>query len=68
MTDWTPWAFVMMVGTFVTFWSLLRDVSQTPAGDTLDLRVTKLFFWATVVLSVGVFSLYLLFGEGWLWY
>lgn len=68
MTDWLPWGAVVMAGTFSTLGLVLRAVGRTPAGEKPDLRAARWALLATVVLSLGVYAMYLLTGEGWVWY
>jgi hypothetical protein len=68
MTDWLPWGFVLMAGTFTTLALALRGIQRTAVGDHPDLRNAWWSLGATVALSLGVYALYLLFGERWVWH
>lgn len=68
MTDWLPWAAVLMAGTFATLGLLLRQLGRTPVGQVPDLRSARMALAATIVATLAVYALYLLFGERWIWY
>jgi hypothetical protein len=68
MTDWLPWGFVFMAGTFATIGLALRSLARTPAGGSVDLRAAWWALALTVVASFGVWFLYVFWGEGWVWY
>lgn len=68
MTDWLPWGAVLMAGTFATLALLLRAVGRAAPGRPPDLRAAWAAFALTVVAALAVYALYLLFGEGWVWY
>jgi hypothetical protein len=68
VTDWLPWGAVVMAGTFSTLGLTLRAVGRAPAGQAPDLRAARWALLATVLLSLAVYSLYLLTGEDWVWY
>jgi hypothetical protein len=68
MTDWLPWGFVFMVGSFATLYFSLQAIEKTPVGQTPNLRKAKLAFNITIALSLLVYSMYLAYGEAWIWY
>jgi uncharacterized PurR-regulated membrane protein YhhQ (DUF165 family) len=68
MTDWLPWGAVVMAGTFTTLALVLRALGRTPAGQVPNLRAAWIALVVTIVLSLAVYSLYLLTGEDWVWY
>lgn len=68
MTDWLPWGAVVMAGTFATLSLTLRAIGKAPQGQTPNLRTAWIALVVTIVLSVAVYSLYLLTGEAWVWY
>jgi hypothetical protein len=67
MTDWLPWAAVMMAGIFTTIELALRAL-QEAKGAAPDLRKARIAFIATIVASLLVYGMYLVFEESWLWY
>ena len=68
MTDWLPWGFIVMLGTFSTFWLIIRALEQMAHGKTPDLNLAKWVLILTLVLSFGVYVLYIIYGESWIWY
>lgn len=68
MTDWLPWGAVLMAGMFTTLALLLRAVGRAPAGQVPDLRAARWALAITALASAVVYALYLLTGEGWVWY
>jgi hypothetical protein len=57
-----------MAGVFATLGLLIRAVGATPVGQRPDLRRVWLAFGITVAASLAVYALYLITGEGWIWY
>ncbi|MBW3582045.1 MAG: hypothetical protein KY455_03005 [Euryarchaeota archaeon] len=68
VTDWLPIVGVAMAGVFTTMALAGRALQATTTGASLDLRTTRLAFWITVALTAGLYGLYLVFDESWLWY
>lgn len=68
MTDWLPWGLAMMIGMFTTLALQLRALALTPVGQRPDLRLARRSFRITVLVTVVVYLLYVVLGEGWLWY
>lgn len=68
MTDWMPWGFVVMTGTFVTLWLALKAVGETPTGRVPDLGRARLSLLVTIASSFLVYLLYIVLGEAWLPY
>ncbi|MHB8604572.1 MAG: hypothetical protein ACYDCK_04890 [Thermoplasmatota archaeon] len=68
MTDWLPWGFTLMVGTFTTLALALAAVGRAPVGERPRLGPAWIALGATVVASFAIYSLYLLYGESWVWY
>lgn len=66
MTDWLPWGGVLMVGTFMTLHFALKSLEAK--GIDGNLRNARRAFWATVVLSLLTYAMYLVFDEDWLPY
>lgn len=66
MTDWLPIVGVALAGVFTTM-ALAGRALQAAAPD-VDLGTARRAFWITVVLTAGIYGLYLAFGESWLWY
>lgn len=64
MTDWLPFAFVLSAGVFTVLWLLVRAVDRSGA-NTGNVRRA---YWTTVVLTGALLVVYLVAGEGWLWY
>lgn len=60
-----PWGFVVMVAVFGTLELLLRGLNELHPGRFVTVRR---FLWAGAVLALGVFLIYLVFQERWLWY
>ncbi len=57
-----------MAGTFATLALTLRALGRQGAGESLDLRAAWWALVVTIVASLAVYSLYLFFGESWIWY
>ncbi len=55
-----------MVGAFGTLGLVIRALEQAPAGQKPDLRLAKRVLLFTLVVSSGLYLLYVLFGESWL--
>jgi hypothetical protein len=68
MTDWLPWGAVVMGGTFSTLALTLRALGRRKEGEALDLRAAWWALVVTILASLGVYLLYLLYGERWVWY
>lgn len=68
MTDWLPWGAVMMAGTMATLALTLRALGRTPVGERPDLRQARMALWLFLAVAAVVYSLYLVTGEGWVWY
>lgn len=68
MTDWLPWGFVMMVGTFSTLALQLRALAQAPVGTPPDLKAAWIGLTLTALASTILFLLYVFSGESWIWY
>ncbi len=68
MVDWLPWGFVLMIGTFWTLALVLRVLEHTAAGDKPNLRSAKWALLITIFATFVVYSMYLLYGERWIWY
>ena len=68
MTDWLPWGFVVMLGMYTTLGLVLRALEKSSVIQKKDLRLVKIFFWFSILLSLIVYSLYLITGEAWIWY
>lgn len=67
MTDWLPWGGVLMAGTFATLHFVLKSLESRHTGDAA-LRQARRAFWVTVVTSLLVYAMYLVFDEDWLPY
>ncbi|MCA1811660.1 MAG: hypothetical protein LC623_06575 [Halobacteriales archaeon] len=68
MTDWLPWGASLMAGFFVTQGLTLWTLGKTPVGTKPDLRWA---WWSLIVfaiLALGIYAMYLLYGERWIWY
>ena len=68
MTDWLPWGFVVMAGTFTTLALTLRAIVRAPAGSKPDLSAAWWALAASAIAAFGVYLLYILYGESWVWY
>jgi hypothetical protein len=68
MTDWLPWGAVVMAGTFTTLALVLRAIGKTPVGQVPDLRAARWALVASIVAALGVYAMYLITGEDWIWY
>lgn len=63
MTDWLPVVGIGMAGVLATMGLLLEGLRR--GGD---LVAARRMFWVTVAATAAVYSLYLIFGQAWLWY
>jgi hypothetical protein len=68
MTDWLPWGASVMAGVFVTQVLLLRSIGRTPVGERPNLRFAWWSLTLFAILALGLYTMYLLFGERWIWY
>lgn len=68
MTDWLPWGFVLMTGTFTTLALTLRSIQATPVDQKPNLKWAWIALAATVVGSFAVYMMYIVYGETWIWY
>lgn len=68
VTDWLPIVGVALAGLFTTLALAGRALQAMASGAPLDLRSARGAFWITVALSVGIYALYLILDETWLWY
>jgi len=67
MTDWLPWGWVLMVGSFTTQALMLRALKASGVKAS-ELRTVKLALALTAILSFAVYALYVFYGERWIWY
>jgi hypothetical protein len=68
MTDWLPWGLVTMTGTFATLWAILNAVAAIPGVDLTWVRRARTILWTSAALSYATFLMYIVKGEGWIWY
>lgn len=68
VTDWLPIVGVALAGVFTTMALAGRALQATTSGAPLDLSSARRAFWITVALTSGLYALYLIFSEAWLWY
>lgn len=67
MTDWMPMVLVLAVGTLGTLWSLIRVVERA-GNERPDVGPSRRWFLGTALVTGGLYLVYVLFGERWLWY
>jgi hypothetical protein len=68
MTDWLPWGGAMMAGIFTTTALALRELERTPVGEKPRLRGAHWALFATIVVTLTMYLLYVFLGESWIWY
>jgi hypothetical protein len=63
VTDWLPWGALLTSTTLSALWALARD-GDGEANRKLARRIVTIGGGLTVVC----YALYILVGEGWIWY